>query len=136
MLILPFTHEVRKQNNLNIHIIKILTIAGKNIWEESDKLNVDKDILNPNDIYRKGDITKINKNICLCEVDIHKTCIDNFYKWEEVDGNDSDTFCWRKFIYFIDNNNESWLNIPDNEKLGRYRINEIIKPILKMTKVF
>ena len=130
MLILPYIHEIVKQNNLDIHTIKLLTVGGKNIWEESEKLDIDNDILNPNDIYRKGEIIKIKKHLQLCEVDVDKTQINDFYKWDEISINDSDTFCWRSIYYFLDTNKDSWLNIPDNEKIGNYKLDEIIKTIL------
>jgi hypothetical protein len=108
MLIVPYIHKVTNQNNINIHSIRILTIGGKQIWEEKDSLNIDKDILNPNDIYRKNDIIKIDKKLILCEVDMEKTNINDIYKWSEIDINDNETFCWRDYIYFIGNDNENW----------------------------
>ena len=130
MLIVPYIHKVTNQNNINIHSIRILTIGGKQIWEEKDSLNIDKDILNPNDIYRKNDIIKIDKKLILCEVDMEKTNINDIYKWSEIDINDNETFCWRDYIYFIGNDNENWLNIPKNEKLGDVNINKIISSII------
>ena len=50
MLILPFVHNVVQQNSINIHIIKLLTIGGYELWEEDYTLNIEKDILNANDI--------------------------------------------------------------------------------------
>ncbi len=131
MLILPFTHEVIKQNAFNIHIVKLLTIGGKDMWDEPSNLNIDNDILIPNDIYRKGNIIKFKNNIQLCEIDTNKTNINDFYKWSEIDINDTETFCWRVFYNFIDDNNQVWLNIPDNEKISNYKLNEIVKMIIK-----
>ena len=108
------------------------------MWEEENTLDIDRDILNPNDIYRKGKIidihTKTNTCIKLCEVDTNKTNISDFYKWEEIDINDSDTFCWKTYIQIMDINQHSWLNIPDNEKLSNYFLKDIIQAILKQTK--
>jgi phage tail protein X len=58
MFIVPFIHKVVTQNNLQINVFKVLTIGGSELWEEENGLNIDKDILNPNDIYviaNKGD---------------------------------------------------------------------------------
>ncbi len=131
MFILPFIHNTINNNNFEVNIIKILTIGGKNLWEESDSLDIDKDILTPNDIYRKNNIIHINKNIYLCEVDIEKTKIEDFYKWEEIDINDSEIFCWRTYYYFTDINKSLWLEIPDSEKIGKYKIKEIIQKIIQ-----
>lgn len=133
MFIIPFIHNIFKetQSNINIHTIKILTIGGKQLWEENNNLDIDHDILIPNDIYRIGDISKIGKNLKLCKVDTSKTNINDYYKWEEISINDTDTFCWRTYIQIIDNNNYNWLNIPDNEKLGKILLRDIIDAIIK-----
>jgi hypothetical protein len=134
MLILPFTHNIVNQNNINIHVIKLLTIGGKTIWEEEDSLNIDTDILNSNDIYRKGNLIKMKKKLHLCEVDLNKTNMNDFYNWNEIAVNDNNTFCWRNYIQFLDNNTHSWLNIPQTEKLGNVSISEIIQTIIQNKK--
>ena len=65
----------------------------------------------------------------MCEVDIGRTKIEDFYKWEEINLNDSEIFCWKTYYYFTDTNKISWLEIPDSEKMGKYKIKEIIKKI-------
>jgi hypothetical protein len=131
MFIVPFTHSVVNNNNFEVNVIKLLTIGGKQLWEEKSTLHIDNDILNPNDIYRKSPVIKYDKNLQLCEVDIEKTNISDFYKWEEVSINDSETFCWKTFYYFTGNNKLSWLEVPDNEKIGRYNIGDLIKTIIQ-----
>ena len=131
MLILPFIHNVVNQNNIQINTIKILTIGGRGIWEEDNSLNIDKDILNSNDIYRKGAIIKFDKQLQMCEVDTEKTRINDFYKWEEVAFEDTETFCWRTYIYLTGDNNSNWLDIPKNELLGKYSVRDIIKKIIQ-----
>jgi hypothetical protein len=137
MFIVPFTHNIVKhnQNNINIHIIRILTVGGRQLWEENSKLDVDNDILIPNDIYRTGDIIKFGRNIKLCKINTNKTNINDYYKWDEISINDTDTFCWRTIIQFIDINNNNWLNIPYNEKIDRFLLNDIINTIIKTNKV-
>ena len=126
MFIVPFIHNTVQQNNINVNIIKILTIGGLYLWEENDTLDIDKDVLNVNDIYRKGDIHKINNSIYLFEIDTVKTNINDFYNWEEIDINNHDIFCWKTYTY-ITNNKDIWLEIPETEKLSNYMVKDIIK---------
>ena len=131
MFIVPFTHSIVNNNNFEVNVIKILTIGGKQLWEEKITFHIDNDILNPSDIYRKGPVIKYDKNLQLCEVDIDKTNISDFYKWDEFSVEDSDTFCWKTFYYFTVNNKLSWLEVPDNEKIGKYNIGDLIKTIVQ-----
>jgi hypothetical protein len=66
----------------------------------------------------------------MCEVDTEKTCINDFYKWEEVAFEDTETFCWRTYIY-LTGNNSNWLDIPMSELLGKYSVRDIIKKIIQ-----
>jgi len=131
MLILPFIHNKVKQNSIQIHSIKVLTVGGREIWEENNKLNLDKDILNPNDIYRTGLPIKFDKQLQLCEVDITKTNINDFYKWDEIDYEDREMFCWRTYIYLNGDDNSNWLEIPVSEMLGKYYIKDLVDKIMK-----
>jgi hypothetical protein len=134
MLILPFIHKIINKNDFQINIIKILTIGGKKIWEENDNLDIDIDILNPNDIYRTNKKIQIDANCILFEIDTHKTKIDDFYKWEEIDINDTETFCWKSFYYLLGNNN-NWLNIPENEVFDKYKVKYLINKIIQNNKI-
>jgi hypothetical protein len=84
MFILPFIHEVTVQAPLTVHTIKLLTVGGKDIWEEADNLKINKDILNPNDIYTKSKPIKLDRALRLCAVDANKTSVADFYKWNEL----------------------------------------------------
>ena len=89
-------------------------------------------ILNPNDIFRKGGAIKYDKSLQLCEVDLEKTTISDFYKWEEVELGDSETFCWRTYYYFTGNDSSyCWLDPPQTEKLGKYNIKDLISAIVQ-----
>jgi len=136
MLIIPFIHIITNEKNMNVHNIRILTIGGKYVWEESgweesgweesgreESGNIN-DILNQNNIYCTN--IKIFDNIYLCKVDTKKTNINDMYKWNEIDINDNETFCWKDYIYFVGKNNECWLNLPKGEKIGDIDINKII----------
>jgi hypothetical protein len=130
MFIVPFIHNIVDQATIKINVIKILTIGGKILWEEKNSLDIDKDILNPNDIYKKNKIIKYDKVTQLCEVDITKTNISDFYKWDEIDINDNETFCWRSYIYLTGVDGIIWLNIPETEKLGKYLVKDLIMAII------
>ena len=108
---------------MNVHNIRLLTIGGKYIWEESGDIN---DILSSNDIYHKNTI--LSDNIHLCEVDIEKTNINDMYKWSDIHMN-TDTFCWRDYVFFIGKKNEHWLHHPKNEKIGKIYVNDFLKLI-------
>ena len=124
MLIIPFIHKTTIEKDMNIHNIRILTIGGKDIWDEP---NSDIDyILHSNDIYYKNIIK--NGDLYFCEVDIEKTNIHDMYKWNEIDIND-DTFCWRDYIYIVGKNREFWLNHPKDEKIGSIYVNKMIQII-------
>ncbi len=130
MFIVPFIHKVVNQNTLQINVIKLLTIGGCELWEEDNGLNIDKDVLNPNDIYRSKTQQKASKQLNFCEVDTQKTKINDFYMWEDIEA-DSDTFCWRTFIYLTDLAGSNWLEIPETEKLGKFLVRDLIKSIVQ-----
>jgi hypothetical protein len=130
MFILPFIHEVTAQAPLTVHTIKMLTVGGQDIWEEADNLKINKDILNPNDIYTKSKPIKLDKTLRLCAVDTNKTPVADFYKWNELAADDRDTFCWRTFVY-IASDNDSWLAIPVTEMLGKYQVRDIVREIMQ-----
>lgn len=128
MFIIPYIHNHKKLSNTIVNIFTILTIGGKYVWEEDNSLDIEGEILHPNGIYLKNKPTKYN-NIILCNVDTTKTDINDFYKWNEIDKDDNNTFCW-KTIYTFNGNNEDikwWLPIPKEEKLGQYTYNELCK---------
>lgn len=139
MLILPFIYKITNQQHCKLYNIKLLTIGGKYIWSEDDKLNIHKDILEPNDIYCKEQIdiiidnikTNIKNNITLCNIDINKTNIKDFYEWNEIKLEDETTFCWRNFVYILGSTNESWLDIPSHQKLSNIPLNNLIEKIVK-----
>lgn len=131
MLILPFIHNVVNQNSIQVHTIKVLTIGGRKIWEEDNSLNIDKDILNPNDIYRKGMPIIFDKQLQMYEVNTEKTKIDDFYKWDEIPFEDTETFCWIVYAYISGNGSANWLDIPASEMLEKYKVKELIAKIIQ-----
>lgn len=126
MLIVPFIHKITNVNDMIIHAIRILTIGGKELWEESDESGESHNILEANDIYYKKMIQ--HDNIHLYEVDIEKTDIHDIYKWSDIHMN-TDTFCWRDYVFFIGKKNEDWLHHPKNEKIGKIYVHDFLKLI-------
>lgn len=120
MFIIPFTHlkSTITQHNIDINRFTILTLGGKHLWTENDSLDLINDILHPNGIFLTKSPIKY-KNYYLCEVDILKTDLNDFYKWEEIELKDEECFCWRTFYTFGNGLDLcSWLPIPENESLG------------------
>jgi len=130
MLIVPFIHKITNVNDMIIHVIRILTIGGNELWEESNELweesNEIDNILELNDIYYKNIIR--HNNLYLYEVDIEKTDINDIYKWSDINMNDT-TFCWKDYVFFIGKKNENWLNHLKNEKIGNIYVNDFLKLI-------
>ena len=131
MFIVPFIHKITQETNFKVHSIQILTIGGKYLWEEEDGLDIDRDILESNDIYRRGSIKSLNKSIKICEIDTNKTNVNDFYNWNEISIDNTDTFCWRNYTFFSGAIGESWLTIPKDEKLGNIHINNMLACIVK-----
>jgi hypothetical protein len=143
MFVVPFTHTVKTEKNIIVNVIKILTIGGNDLWEETSDMDIQSDILIPNGLFSfdrtppsNGVATPIFKlkglDIYMCEIDSNRTNIADFYKWEEI--SDSETFCWRSFYHITDLNNNIWLPIPDNEKISNFKIIDIINAILLNSK--
>jgi hypothetical protein len=135
MFIVPYIHKVSSENGLNIHCVHILTVGGKNLWEEDNSLDVENDILKVNDIWTLGEIITIDKTLKLCEVDTTKTKIHDFYKWSDIGMNDTDTFCWRNYIYILGPKGEVWLNLPNNERLANTSLNKLLTTIINKNNV-
>jgi len=147
MLIVPFIHKVVNCPQFDVNVIKLLTIGGKTIWKEKNSLHLDNDILEPNDIFRKGEVIQYDKELKLCEVD-EKTNIDDFFKWDEVSILDATTFCWKTYYIISDKHNKLaksdikysskllenlWLDIPNTEMIDKYKIKDILYGIMHKT---
>lgn len=132
MFIIPFTHVIKKENNIIIHVIKLLCIGGRDLWEEFDTNNIAKDILEPNSLFCTTTpfINLKGQDIFICEIDGTKTTMSDFYNWEEISLDDNETFCWKKIIHITDTNQNTWLPIPDSEKMSNFKVKDIIQAIL------
>jgi len=125
MWIVPFIYKKIRINHVTITTFQILTVGGKELWLEDDSLDI-HDILTPNGIYMDGAPIQF-ENTFLCQVNTVKTNISDFYKWEEIKIEDSDTFCWRTFYTFGETDNyTSWLPIPLHESIGKYSCKELL----------
>lgn len=115
-----------------VNVIKILTIGGRYLWEESDSLDIYQDALEPNGIFIKSNAYthSLLPNHYLCEVDTDKTALTDFYKWEELPVTDEETFCWKTYTQLTDINKNIWLLVPDTIMLSNYKVSSIIGAIL------
>ena len=64
-------------------------------------------------------------------MDLTKTNVSEFYKWEEIDVNDKETFCWKTYYILTGKDNISWLDIPEDNKIGKYKLTDLVKTIVK-----
>lgn len=116
MLVLPFVYKQTTVNHIAVHAFTILTVGGIELWEEEEEDITT--LLEENGIYTES-ITQ-TEDIYLCRVDIQKTKMSEFYKWEEI--TDKETFCWRTLYTFGDQQN--WLPHPD-ESIGRLSYHDL-----------
>jgi hypothetical protein len=132
MFIIPYIRTKTAYNNILVNVIKILTISGKNLWEENNEFDIITDILEPNDIFLKNKPKNIPSlpSYYICEVDVSKTALNNFYKWDELPITDEETFCWKSYTYLTDIENNMWLPIPDTTMLSDCKVSDIIRAIL------
>ena len=120
MFIIPYIYKKVSIHPMQITIFQFLTIGGTVLWSESDDLDVEGDILNPNGIYL-SDVPIRYKDAYCCPVDTERTAMGDFYKWEEIAKGDKETFCWRTFYVFGEETNyRGWLPIPEQDMLGGY----------------
>jgi hypothetical protein len=111
MILLPYLYRVTTVHQIPVHSYTILTIGGTTLWseEEGDPMA----ILNANELYAES-ITH-RSDVYLCSIDLQKTKVTDFYKWNEI--TDPDMFCWRTLYTFGEKQN--WLPHP-NECIGEY----------------
>lgn len=129
MLIIPYLYNHVQMNQILIHRFHVLTIGGSILWEEPSSMDVEQEILHTNGIYLQHPPQYLNDHVVLCHVDPEKTTLDDFYKWEEIDPMDRETFCWRTF-YTMESNDRGWLTMPCKEKVGPYTCNDLCNMIL------
>ena len=128
MFIVPFTYMERKCKTHTIHKINILC-EGNKLWEESDGVDIKKDILHANDLVAdKGEVLK--DNIVYIQIDYKKTKINTMFKWEELPLADTGSILsWRSFMIINNNSGEKWIGCPEDVKLSNITLSDIIKEI-------
>ena len=110
---------------MQITMFQLLTIGGTLPRKEDSSLRLEEDILHPNGIYLQGQPIQRN-DMYLCPIDPIKTNLSDFYQWNELSQNDTETFCWRTiYVTGEPNNYRGWLPIPKTETLGQYSLQEI-----------
>lgn len=115
-------------NQMIIYRIQLLTIGGLELWEEDSSLDMEESILKPNGIVLRSPPVCMNE-LSLCEVDPNQTDLSDFYKWDELDKPDHETFCWRTF-YRMESRQNGWMSMPTNERSGSYSWKQILDLIL------
>ena len=131
MFILPYIHSQVSTSLNQVNAFKMLTVGGRTLWKEETVKNITQviKILLSNDIHIVNKPVKV-KDLFLCEVDTKKTNIDDFYMWKDIVADDMETFCWRTYYTFgKENDDRSWLPIPEEERLDVYSCQEVVEMI-------
>ena len=124
MFILPFIHKKTTIRGTPVSIFHLL-LMGSSLWEEDDQLDLIHDILEPNGLILSGN--SISKNgVRYCPMDPN-TKLEDYYRWEEVPLDTTDTFCW-KTIYSMGEGSK-WLPVPIDSSIGSLMTRDVI-PIL------
>ena len=124
MFILPFIHKKTTIRGTPVSIFHLL-LMGSSLWEEEDQLDVIHDILDPNGLVLSGNPICKN-NVWYCPMDPN-TNLQDYYRWEEVSLDITDTFCW-KTIYSMGEESK-WLPVPMEESIGPLMVRDVV-PIL------
>lgn len=99
-----------------IHQYHILTVGGQALWAEDIARisTVEADYLEPSGIYLRNK-PFVKENMIFCEVCTTKTNMKDFYTWNELLVEDTETFCWRTF-YTFGSTEANWLPISNDFK--------------------
>ena len=133
MFILPFHHSTHTVSpTTHLSTFQFLVIGRSTLWSE-EEMEIEADILHPNGIYlcdapfRLGDTW-------LCPVDLERTHLDDFYRWEERAEADHDSFCW-KTVYIMGSTpyQRDILSLPE-ETLGPHRLEELVDALCLESK--
>ena len=124
MLILPFIHNRTVLPTITLSALQLLLIGRNTVWSEEDGMDLYEDILHPNGVYLSSPPIQLG-DTWLCPVDIHKTNLSDFYKWEELVNPDESTFSWRT-VYLTTGSSNTF---PPIETLGPHTYKEILKAI-------
>jgi len=109
MKLVPYTYQVQKRLQKQIHTIRIL-MEGTRIWTESD-LQSDpvKGALEPNGLFVERAYQDSDLHFFL--IDAVKTDLSSMFDYRECEP-DTEILCWNTF-YLITEDYGSWINIPD-----------------------
>jgi hypothetical protein len=122
MFIIPYVETMTEINNIPVTIYRILMVGGTALWEEMNAplSEIESLILHPNDIYLSSmpRMLQNNNSYILCPVDTKKTRLGDYYMWDEITEDDSETFCWRTFYMFGKNEFSCENDIMDNSDIN------------------
>jgi hypothetical protein len=102
------------------------------MWKEECTLENVSEILHTNGMYLSAEPMKWNE-IILCPVDIQKTNMVDFYRWEELPES-HEMFCW-KTVYILGSepHTHNGLALP-NETVGAYSYTELVDVLHQSSK--
>lgn len=138
MYILPYVLEEQKasQSEFKIQTLWLfLAQKGLVLWETDENIPltedfVQKEYLIPNGFF--GIIREFSKNICLFEVDITKTKIQDFYMWFDKAAT-AETTVWRPFFQITGKERYQWEDEAKKHSLGDLTVQDIWTMVLRLT---
>jgi hypothetical protein len=132
MFILPFHHSTVSTLSTHVSTFQFLIIGRSSMWKEECTLENVSEILHTNGMYLAAEPMKW-KEILLCPVDIQKTNMADFYRWEELPES-HEMFCW-KTVYILGSepHTHNGLALP-NETVGAYSYTELVDVLHQSSK--
>lgn len=129
MILLPYytTNTPIHGTHAVIHALHVLTIGGTGLWTEvamAEHVESVVDLLEGNGILLASPpqrVTAFSLNFYLCAIDPVKTPLADFYRWNELDRMDHDTFCWRSFYSC------GTPYVPQEERLGTFPLATLLE---------
>ena len=111
MYIVPYLYKKTVKQGRVFHVIDMLTEGGQKLWSETETVDLNADILEPNSL------TTLNRykdsQTQFLALDPVKTDLSSMYRWSECPVK-SDTLCWRTFYVITDDRNHLWIQIPES----------------------
>lgn len=132
MFILPFHHTTVSTLSTHVSAFQFLIIGRSSIWKEDCTPENVSEILHTNGMYLSAEPIQWKETL-LCPVDIQKTNMADFYRWEELPVS-HEMFCW-KTVYILGSepNTHNGLALP-NETVGPHSYTELVDVLHQSSK--
>lgn len=90
-----------------------LSHAGKSVWKTDENgvvpLNtVFQDYCEPNGFVVEKSFVDTGNQVVYLQINPDKTCLSDFFTWEEALENPAKPECWRHFYFIQDKENADW----------------------------